>query len=338
MAETYRKVVLTGSVEGVPDPSNFKVIEDVSTPPGDGEFVSKHLYISLDPYQRPAMSGRHMSSPGALGEGDTPRAETIGQVTASKHPDFSEGDYVRHFGGWREQSHSDGTQAFKVNPARAPLSSYLGVLGMPGLTAYASIVKLANVKAGQTVLVSSAAGPVGATLGQIAIQKGAKAIGIAGSDEKCAFVTSEFGFDACVNYKHEDFAEALARATPNGVDIYHDNVGGAVLDAAFGVLNTYGTVILCGLASQYSDDGPRQGLFLGLPIVKRAIMKGLVIYDFEDQRSEFLDLVAPWVADSSIKFKEDRVEGIGNTAEQFCKLARGENFGKTLVVVGPEID
>ena len=205
MSETSRKVVLTRPVEGVPDLSDFKVVDDAAVSPADGEFVTKHIYISFDPYQRPAMSGRHMSSPGAMGEGDTPRAETIGQVTASKHPGFSEGDYVRHFGGWREQSVSDGTQAFKVDPSRAPLSAYLGVLGMPGLTAYASIIKLANVKAGQTVLVSSAAGPVGATLGQIAIQKGAKAIGIAGSNEKCDYVTSEFVFDACVNYKLEKF-------------------------------------------------------------------------------------------------------------------------------------
>ncbi len=336
MTTACKKVVLTGPVEGVPNPSNFEVVNETPGPPGEGEFLVKHLYISLDPYQRPAMSGRHMSSAGTLGEGDTPRAETVGRVTDSRHPDFAVGDHVRHFGGWREQSISDGSQSFKVDPERAPLSSYLGVLGMPGLTAYASIVELADVQAGQTVLVSSAAGPVGATLGQIAIKKGASAIGIAGSDEKCAWVRDELGFDACVNYKTADFPDALKAAAPDGVDIYHDNVGGRVLDTAFSVLNMYGTVIMCGLASQYSSDGERAGLFLGLPIVRRAVMKGLVVYDFEDRRGEFVDLVAPWVADGSVKFKEDRVDGIENTPEQFCKLARGENFGKTLVVLEPD--
>ncbi len=336
MSERNRRVVLRHPIEGVPRAEDFEVVEQAVPEPGPGQFLVRHRYISLDPYQRPVIAGRYGDPP--LGAGDMPPAETVGEVIRSQHERFRVGDCVRHIGGWQEYSVGDGERAFTVDPRRAPLSTYLGVLGMPGLTAWASAVKLAEVRAGQTALVSAAAGPVGATFGQIAIQRGARAIGIAGSDEKCRMVTERFGFAACVNYKRETFRDELQRAVGEGADCYHDNVGGQMLVEALSVLKPYGTVVLCGLITQYNTpDAERRFDFnLGLPIMKRAVMKGLVVYDFEPQRQQFFDEVAPLVAAGKIRYLEDRVSGIERTGTHFARLMRGENVGKALVVLGPE--
>jgi NADPH-dependent curcumin reductase CurA len=330
--------VLRHPIEGVPRAEDFRVVAEPAPEPGPGQLLIRHVYLSLDPYQRPAIAGRHGGSGQAMRAGDMPPGETVGQVVQSNHSGFAVGDYVRSFGGWQAYSLSDGSRTSGVDPQRAPLSAYLGVLGMPGLTAWASIVKLANVQPGQCVLVSAAAGPVGATLGQIAIRLGARAIGIAGSDEKCAFVTTELGFAACVNYKRTDFLDGLRAAVGEGADIYHDNVGGQMLNDAMSVLKPYGTVILCGLMSQYNvpERERRHDFNLALPVIKRAVMKGLVVYDFEDRRQEFFDQVAPWVAQGLVKFREDRAIGIEKTGAHFARLMRGENFGKALVVLAPE--
>jgi NADPH-dependent curcumin reductase CurA len=282
------------------------------------------------------MSGAHPTAERAVQENEAPPAETIGQIITSRHQDFAEGEYVRHAGGWQEYSTVNADQAVKVDPALAPLSTYLGILGMPGLTAWASMVKLANVQPKQLVLVSAASGPVGSMVGQIAIQLGAKAFGIAGSDDKCRFVVDELGFSGCVNYKAPDYPASLIKLMPDGVNIYHDNVGGQMLTDAFGVLKNYGTVILCGLISQYNTAQKGQGFNMALPILKRAVMKGLVVYDYEDRRTEFFNQVAPWVRDGKIKYREDRVNGIEQTGVHFSKLMHGDNFGKALVVTGPE--
>jgi len=336
MNEKNHKVVLASAISGVPRAGNFRVVETDIPAPGDGEILVRHIYLSLDPYQRLAIAGIHVTSNQALAEDEAPSAETIGQVITSRHPAFAEGDYVRHSGGWQEYSLSDGTGTFKVDPDQAPLSTYLGILGMPGLTAYASMVKLADVQAGQAVLVSAASGPVGSMIGQIAMQLGARAYGIAGSDEKCRFVIDELDFADCINYKKDDYPESLGQRIPDGVDIYHDNVGGQMLIDALSVLKTYGTVILCGLISQYNDALKGQGFNLGPAIIKRAVMKGLVVLDYEDQRPEFFDMVAPWVRAGKIKYKEDRTKGIENTGAHFERLMSGRNFGKSLVVIGDE--
>lgn len=337
-SSTNRRVILTRPVEGVPRPADFRVMEIPVAEPGPGEFLVRHVYLSLDPYQRPAMAGRHGGGRGPLQAGDMPSAETIGQVVKSRHDAFSAGDYVRHLGGWQTHSLSDGSQAWRVDSQRAPLSAYLGVLGMPGLTAWASAVKLADVRAGQTVLVSAAAGPVGATFGQIAVQRGARAVGIAGSDEKCRLVTTRLGFADCVNYKLPGFRDELRAAVGDGADCYHDNVGGPLLPDAMSVLRPYATVVLCGMMADYNTpEAERSFRFnLALPILKRAVMKGLVVYDFEPQRAEFFEQVAPWVAAGKVQYLEDRAIGIEHAGTQFARLMRGENVGKTLVVLGPE--
>jgi NADPH-dependent curcumin reductase CurA len=330
-----QRVVLTRPMEGAPSLDDFRMEPAPLPEPAAGQVLLRHVYLSLDPYQRGAIAGRHGPG-GPLGAGDMPPGETVGEVVASRHPDFSPGAYVRSFGGWQTFSVADGDEALPVEPGRAPLSTWLGVLGMPGLTAYASIVELAGVRPGDSVLVSAASGPVGATLGQIAIHAGASVVGIAGSERKCRYVVDELGFADCIDYKRDDYLERLRAASADGFDIYHDNVGGQMLADAIMVMRPYGTVILCGLMSQYNDPGLAKDLYVGLPIMKRLVMKGLVVYDFEDERSDLVDLVAPWIADGSFKIIEDRVEGLDKAPELFTRLMRGDNFGKAIVAVGPE--
>ncbi|MBN8280546.1 MAG: NADP-dependent oxidoreductase [Gammaproteobacteria bacterium] len=331
-----RQVVLAAPIAGTPTAANFTVVDGPMPVPGPGQVLVRHVYLSLDPYQRPAIAGRHVTATRPLGIGEVPPGETVGQVVDSRHDGFRAGDYVRHFGGWQAWSVADGTAVAKVDRAVAPLSTWLGVLGMPGLTAWASAVQLAGVAAGQVVLVSAAAGPVGSLVGQIARQRGAVAVGIAGSEQKCRFVTEELGFRACVDYKAPDFPARLKAAVPEGADVYHDNVGGQMLMTALGVLKNYGTVVMCGLMSQYNDDSRSGNVNLGIAIMKRAVMKGLVVFDYEDRRQEFVDLVAPWVRSGAIRYKEDRAEGLDSTPRHFARLMTGDNVGKSLVVVGPE--
>ena len=333
MTQSYRKVVLARPLEGTPQADHFKVVDAEMPQPTDGTFLVEHQCISLDPYQRIAIAGRHQSADGPLADDEAPASATVGRVVLSRHSGFAEGDLVLHQGGWQSHSVSDGTDAHKLDDDDIQPSSYLGVLGMPGLTAYGSIVGLADVQPGQTVLVSAASGPVGATLGQIAIQKGAKAVGIAGSDDKCAYVQDELGFEACINYKHENYLDDLRQALPEGADIYHDNVGGQMLINAFSVLKDFGTVVLCGLISQYNDPAQAINLPPGLIIGKRATVKGLVVYDFDDRYDEFLSLVKPWVAAGDVKFKEDVAEGLDALPAHFAKLMSGQNFGKTIVTL-----
>jgi NADPH-dependent curcumin reductase CurA len=333
MPELNERVVLTRPLQGIPEPGDFRVETAPVPEPGPGQLLVRHRFISLDPYQRAAMAGRHLSGRTPLGGGDMPPAEAVGQVVRSRHPDFPEGAYVRHFGGWQAWALSDGERTHRVDPDAAPLSTYLGILGMPGLTAWGSIIELAGVQPGQVVLVSAALGPVGSMVGQLAVWRGASAIGIAGSDAKCAILTGELGFARAVNYRAPGWLEALAAAAPDGVDIYHDNVGGQMLADAFTVLKLHGQVILCGLMERYNDPAKSKPLDLALPILKRAVMKGLVVTDFEDRRDHFVATVAPLVKAGRIRYREDRVEGLAGAGGLFSRLMRGENVGKALVVV-----
>jgi len=337
MSPWNRKVVLANPIKGLPRAENFRVIETPMPVPGNGELLLRHIYLSLDPYQRPAIAGTHLSSAAPLDLQAAPAAETVSQVVISRHSDVIVGDYVRHFGGWQEFSVAAAEEIVPLDPHIAPLSAHLGVLGMPGLTAYASMIELADVTAGQAVLVSAAAGPVGSMVGQLAMQMGATAFGIAGSAQKCGYVIDELGFADCINYRDDDYPQSLRRRVARDIDIYHDNVGGQMLLDALSVLRNYGIIVLCGLISQYNmADEDRRGIDLAGFIKKRAVMKGLVVYDYEDRRQAFLDLVGPWVRSRQVRYREDRVHGIENTAIHFEKLMRGQNFGKTLVVVGPE--
>nr|WP_211051247.1 NADP-dependent oxidoreductase [Parasphingorhabdus halotolerans] len=239
--------------------------------------------------------------------------------------------------GWRDHAVVEATTMRKIDAGAAPLSAQIGVAGMPGLTAYASIHHLAEVKAGDHVLVSSAAGPVGGTVGQIArIMGAANVVGIAGSDEKCALVKDAYGFDDCINYKQADWKERLAAAMPQGINVYHDNVGGELLDTALDNLANYGRVVLCGLASQYHADERPVGPNPGTYIVKRAKVMGLVVYDFAQEQDAVTKKIGEWIAEKKLHYVEDRVEGLDQAPILFEKLMRGENIGKCVVAVAPE--
>lgn len=331
MNSNNHKVILKHSLEGIPSPDDFAVIADILPPPADGEILVRHHYLALDPWQRSAMAGRHTGHGKALGYGATPPCEAVGEVIESRCANVSAGAIVRCMGGWQEYSVTPGAAAIVVDPDAAPPSTALGVLGMPGLTAWASMVRLAGVKPGQTVLVSAAHGPVGSMAGQIATQFGARAVGIAGSDEKCVAVKQQLGFSDCVNYRQRDFPDALRAALPEGADIYHDNVGGQMLIDAIGAMKDYGTVVLCGLISHYNDPALAVDLPVALPIIKRLTLKGLVVYDHNDARDEFLSVVTPWVQSGAVRYLEDTANGLNAAPAQFCRLMRGENTGKTLV-------
>ncbi|MEQ9444960.1 MAG: NADP-dependent oxidoreductase [Rhodospirillaceae bacterium] len=337
---TNKQIQLARQPEGEPKISDFKIAEtDISTP-GPGEFLARNIYLSLDPYMRGAIAGRHMGH-SRLNQGDLIGGRCVAQVIESKHADYAEGDYIVIESGWQQYCVSDGgakDEVRKIDPDAGPLSSALGALGMPGLTAWAGVERLAQPGLGDTFVVTAAAGPVGGTAGQLAKAKGCRAVGIAGSDEKCRIVVDEYGFDACVNYKNENWAEDLKAACPDGVDVYFDNVGGPVLDTITQQLNLYGKIVMCGLVSQYnrSDDGGWNGHNMGPFVGKRAQLLGLVVYDYYDKIDQFLKAAVPLVKAGKLHFHEDCVDGIEKAPAHFAKLMSGQNVGKAMVAIGPE--
>jgi hypothetical protein len=303
--------------------------------PAAGQFLSRTIWLSLDPYLRNVMKGHPLYGV-PLRPGDPMFGETVSQVVESRHPGYAAGDYVLVKNGWQEYALSDGQGVRKLDPRVAPLSTALGVLGMPGLTGYAGLVYLAEPKPGETVVVSAATGPVGSTVGQVARLVGARAVGIAGSDEKCRYAVEELGYDACVNYREGDLRALLKQACPNGIDVYFDNVGGDVLAAVLGNLALRARVVLCGMIEAYSAESPPPGPFLGPVVAARATIRGLVVYDHLHRLPELERVVGGWIRDGRFRYREDVTEGLEHAPEAFCRLMRGENFGKTLVRVAAD--
>jgi hypothetical protein len=270
----------------------------------------------------------------ALRPGDPMHGETVARVVESHHPGFAPGDFVVVKNGWQEYALSDGQGVRKVDPAQAPVSTALGVLGMPGLTGYAGLVYLGEPRPGQTVVVSAATGPVGSTVGQVARLMGARAIGIAGSEEKCRYAVDELGYEACINHRDGDLRGALKQACPDGVDVYFDNVGGEVLVAAIANLALNARIVLCGMPAAYSLDAPpAHGPWLGPVVGARATIKGLVVYDHLHRMGEMQKVIGRWIREGRFKYREDVTDGLEHAPEAFCRLMRGENFGKSLVRV-----
>jgi len=340
MADMNIQVQLARPPEGIPRVGDFQMSQALRPKTGPGQVLVRNIYLSLDPYIRGVIAGRHMGH-AKLAPGDVLPGRCVAQVVESQHGDYAPSEYVALNSGWQQYYVSDvlaSDDIRKIDPATAPLPAHLGVLGMPGLTAWAGVEKLAIPGLGSTFVVSAAAGPVGATAGQLAKLKGCRVVGIAGSDEKCRLVTAKYGFDACVNYKSKDWAEQLKAACPDGIDTYFDNVGGPVLDTVTTQLKFYGKIVLCGLMSQYNrvkDDG-WTGHNMGPFIAKRALLMGLIVYDYYDRYPEFLQTAAPLLKDGRLKRHEDRVEGLENAAALFVKLMKGDNVGKAIVAVGPE--
>jgi len=330
-----RVIVLARVPHGVPAEDDFRLEPAEIPEPGPGQVLGRVLYLSLDPYLRSAIAGRHMSRKGGVAPGEVVPGRSIVQVVRSAHAAFAPGDYALAETGWCEYAVVEGAAARKLDPTLAPLSTFLGVLGMPGLTAWAGVTDLLRPRSGETFVVSAAAGPVGATAGQIARIAGCRVVGIAGSDAKCAHVMDAFGFDACVNYKKDAWREALARACPDGIDMYFDNVGGEILEAVIAGLRMRGRIALCGLIGQYNTGVP-YALPLAPVIGKRARLMGLVVYDYEARTDEFTQAASRWLADGRLKWLEDRADGLPAAPAAFRRLMSGENFGKSIVVVSRE--
>ena len=333
----YRRVVLVRRPPGEPAESDFS-IEQVPMPePGPRQILVRNIYMSLDPYMRGRMrDAKSYAAPVEIG--DVMTGGTVGEVVKSNHPDYKAGDIVEDRLGWQEYGIGPSAAARKVDPTLAPISTANGVLGMPGMTAYFGLFEVGRPKPGETVVVSAASGAVGQLVGQLAKIAGCRAVGIAGGPKKCAFVKDALGFDACIDYKAEsDLNEALKRACPAGVDVYFDNVGGAISDAVFFNLNFWARVALCGSISQYNVAAPELGpRLLGLFVGRRVTMRGFIVWDFNGQYSGAMRQMGEWVRSGRLKYKEDIVEGLDKAPRAFIGLLRGENFGKLQVKLGPD--
>ncbi|MDQ0403578.1 NADP-dependent oxidoreductase [Streptomyces sp. NPDC000349] len=317
---------------GWPKPEDFALVETDVPTPGEGQVLVRNLYVSVDPYMRGRMSAaKSYAAPYELGK--AMQGGAVGEVVASNAEGFAVGDHVLHFLGWREYAAVNATSAVKVDPDAAPLSTYLGVLGMTGLTAYAGLLRTAAFKEGDTVFVSGAAGAVGSQVGQLAKLKGAaRVIGSAGSDEKVRLLVDEYGFDAAFNYKDAPVSEQLRAAAPDGIDVYFDNVGGDHLEAAIGSLNLNGRIAICGAISVYNNTEPAPGpKNLARLIQTRGRIEGFLVGDHYDLQPKFVEEVGPWVASGALKYRETVVEGIENNLEAFLGVLRGDNTGKMIV-------
>ncbi|HEY5804250.1 MAG TPA: NADP-dependent oxidoreductase [Lysobacter sp.] len=332
-----RRIVLSARPKGAPTSQDFR-LEQLDVPaPEEGQVLLRTLYLSLDPYMRGRMSDAPSYAP-PVELGDVMVGGTVNRVVASKHPKFAEGDLVLGGAGWQDYALSDGRDLMRLGDTAHP-SLALSVLGMPGFTAYHGLLNIGEPKAGETVVVAAASGAVGAVVGQIARIKGARVVGIAGGADKCSYVRDELGFDACIDRNDPQFAKQLAQACPDGVDVYFENVGGAVLDAVLPLLNDGARVPVCGLIAHYNDQklpaGPdRLPLLMGLLLRKRIRAQGFIILDhYADGFAAFYREMSGWVAEGKVKFREDVVEGLEHAPSAFIGMLEGKNFGKLVVHV-----
>ena len=335
MSDTNGQWLLKRRPHGEPTLDDFEYVETPVPEPGPGKVLCRNLYLSLDPYMRGRMNAG-ASYAANVGLGEVMVGGTVGQVVQSNQSEYAVGDIVSGFGGW--QTYFVSKQPNQLpKESQAPLSAYLGVLGMPGITAWWGLTKIGRPKQGETVVVSSAAGAVGSLVGQLAKLRGCRAVGVAGGEHKCHLVVNEFGFDACVDYKTGNVYRDLKAACPDGIDIYFENVGGEVQQAAFRLLNDFARIPVCGLISQYNATALPPGPNLMTVLVKRVLIQGFIIFDHYHSVDEFISEVAPLVAAGEIKYKEDIVEGLEKAPEALIGLLRGENVGKLIVKIADEV-
>ena len=330
MENRNRQVLLKRRPTGVPTPADFEITNAPLLDPADGEVLVRGIYLSLDPYMRGRISGqRSYARPveiGAVMEG-----RVVGEVARSRDPAFREGDFVLGGYGWQLYSAVSGQGLLKLDPAEAPLSTALGVLGMPGLTAYVGLDEIGKPQRGETVVISAASGAVGAVAGQLARRVGARAVGIAGGADKCRWVEAELGFDAGIDHRSADLGPALDHACPKGIDVYWENVGGAVQQAVFPRLNDFGRMIMCGMVAEYNDVEPRPGPNLMSAVRKRLKIQGFIVSDQWQRFAEYRAMAAPLLKGGELRYREDIVEGLDRAPEAFIGLLQGRNFGKLVV-------
>jgi hypothetical protein len=338
VTDPNRQIVLASRPEGEPKPENFRLVTSEAPEPAEGQVLLRTLWLSLDPYMRGRMSAaKSYTRPVEIGEVMT--GGTVSRVAASRHPDFEASDVVLGFGGWQDYTVSDGRGLRTLDPAAAPVSTALGVLGMPGMTAYVGLHAIGLPKPGDALVVAAAAGPVGSAVGQMGKIKGCRVVGIAGGPEKVRYLKEELGFDAALDHRAPDFPGRLRDACPDGIDIYFENVGGAVFDAVLPLLNDFARIPVCGLVAHYNATEPPAGpdrtpALLRAMLTKRLTFRGFIVWDFADREEAFRRDMEAWVREGRVKYREDVVEGLENAPEAFIGMLKGRNFGKLLVRVG----
>lgn len=331
-----RQFVLAERPKGEPTDNTLRLETTEVPTPGKGQMLLRNEYLSLDPYMRGRMSSAPSYAP-PVEIGEVMVGGTVAQVVSSDVQGYEAGDWVVAFGGWQDYTLSDGTGVINMGKTPQNPSWALGVLGMPGLTAWAGLTQIGQPKEGETLVVAGASGPVGATVGQIGKILGLRVVGIAGGSEKCQHVVDTLGFDACIDYKADSFADDLAKAVPNGIDIYFENVGGAVFDTVMPLLNPSARIPLCGLISQYNatalPEGPdRMNYLMGQLLRKRITMRGFIVFDdFGHLYPEFAKQMTGWVQEGKVKYREEMIEGLEQAPAAFVGLLRGEAFGKRVI-------
>jgi NADPH-dependent curcumin reductase len=323
-----RRVLLASRPSGWVSEANFRIDETPLPQPAQGEVLVKNLWLSLDPYMRGRMSDAKSYVKG-VELGDVMVGQTVGEVVSSRNEKFKEGDKVLTQLGW--QLYGVTHELMKLDEKRAPLSCYLGVMGMPGMTAYFGLKDIGQPKRGETVVVSAASGAVGSVVGQLARIWGCRAVGIAGGGQKCDYVTRELGFDACVDYKAANLKEALRQACPSGVDVYFDNVGGQIFDTLLAQMNLYGRVVVCGLISDYNATEPYAIRNWRAVLVNRIRLQGMIVFDWKERYGEATKALGGYFGEGKLKYRESVIEGLDNAPRGLIALLKGENFGKQLV-------
>lgn len=338
--QAAKRIILAERPQGMPTEQHLK-LESMDIPtPAEGQLLLRNIYLSLDPYMRGRMSAaKSYAKPVEVGE--TMEGGAVCEVLESHVEGFEAGDFVLAHIGWQTHGLADGKSVRKLDPSQAPLTTALGVMGMPGFTAYAGLLELGQPKPGETLVVSAASGAVGQVVGQIAKLKGCHVVGVAGADDKCAYVTEELGFDAAVNYRDADFPEQLAAACPRGIDIYFENVAGKVLKAVLPNLNEFSRMPVCGLIAHYNDTAPPEGPdqlpgFMRVVLSKRLMVRGFLQFDFAPLMPDFLRDMASWLKDGSVRYREDLVPGLENAVTAFQGLLEGKNRGKLIIQVGED--
>jgi NADPH-dependent curcumin reductase CurA len=334
LTSVNRQFKLAARPVGMPKESDFALVETPLSAPGEGQALVKTVYLSVDPYMRGRITGvRSYADP--VNIGDVMVGGTVGQVVESRHSGFTAGDFVLENWGWQEYAVVEGKTMRKLDPNLAPVSTALGVLGMPGMTAYFGFLEICKPVAGEVVVVSGAAGAVGSLVGQIAKNRGCRVVGIAGTDQKVEWLVNELGFDAAFNYKTSpDYIAKLKEICPQGIDCYFDNVGGAITDAVFPLLNLYGRVSVCGQISMYNLEKPEPGpRLLPFTLVKQLKVEGFIVVRWMSRWPEGITQMAQWLKEGKIQYREEIVNGFGNTVKAFIGMLQGENTGKMLVKV-----
>ena len=339
MSQSAKRVVLVSRPVGEPKASDFRVEESAIPTPGAGEVLLRTIWLSLDPYMRGRMSdGPSYAAPVPIG--GVMEGGTVSEVVASNNPAFAKGDIVLSRAGWQTHALSDGKGLNRIDPKLGSISAAVGVLGMPGMTAYTGLLDIGKPQPGETVVVAAASGAVGSAVGQIAKIKGARAIGIAGGKDKCDYVRKELGFDDCLDHRDPELAAKLKEACPKGIDVYFENVGGAVFEAVFPQLNAFARIPVCGLIAEYNNFGETSpkwaGKMMRAVLTKRLTIRGFIVSDFAARHGDFLRDMSQWVREGKVKHKEFVTEGLDSAPAAFMGLLKGANFGKHLVRVGPD--